>query len=136
MRRIFRLFNFLAGLYELKHDTAEPMAYLLKRKGRVVQAGVYRGKADHEFGVLIRLQRKLTSGDPRDGRLNPIVSDKIVRRGGKRKTEVALSLEAAESLYVVLGKAISNAQTIKRQEVVSREMMAIMMTMTHASDSR
>jgi hypothetical protein len=119
-------------LFELLEGTdLKPMRFWMSpRQGSTVSVAV-RDPNGEKLELL--LQRKLTPSDLKDGKLLPVAWSTIKHRGGKRLSGMTLSLESAEALHAVLGRALKDARQKHRRRVVSDRLLNLFMTyyMTH-----
>lgn len=79
------------------------------RQVSVFPAGVYSSD------LILVFQQKIGPQDVKNGKLEPMQLE-LVRRGGKRRIKLLLTIEAAEALSEILRPAIKDALARKEQQ--------------------
>lgn len=112
LQRVFRLFTALSvNPFELLKEH-EPLRFWRSQKnGSVVSIHV---PAQAGANLTLMLQRPIVYNDVKNGRLLSSAWTGVKKRGGKRQTAIILSVENAEALHLVLGKALNDARAKKR----------------------
>lgn len=59
--------------------------------------------------IRVRIEQKITNACVKNGKLIPLTSETIKRRGGKRHLDSGYTLESARALHASLGKALEEA---------------------------
>lgn len=102
MKSIMDIFTYIWDILWIVRNLEgyrRPLAYGIRHgKGNMVLARLSSGGQC----VDVRLLRKIVSKDVKNGQLLPVVRQEVVRRGGKRVTQLFLSPRATEDLALVL----------------------------------
>ena len=76
--------------------------------------------------LVLKFERKIEAGDVENGRLLPVSTTEVKRRGAKRVTSIALSYETAEALHKVLGTALRDARKRQIHHQFSNQIMSML----------
>ena len=107
-----------------------PMVYRLHRgSGRSISV-VVRDDGLDVGSLILEFQRKIEPGDVKDGKLQPVTLEGVERRGGKRITSLALSLQSAEDLHLALGVALKDARKRAAWHEMSQKIMGFVFSTT------
>ncbi len=100
-----------------------PMVYR-KRLGSGRTVSVFVSDECLELNKLvIRFERKIEASDVVAGKLVPVTLERVKRRGGKRRTSLALSYESAEALQLALKGALKDARKRRFWHNLSNRLM-------------
>lgn len=117
------------GLFE----TQQPRSFRLRYKPR---STVVAALADDLSGerLTVMFQRPIESSDVEDGKLLPTAYMGRSERGGKRQTILHISLESAEALHAVLGKAIEVSKMKRRQRIFTEGITKLFLSSLRNTD--
>ncbi len=85
--------------------------------------------------MFLVFEKKIGRNDVVDGKLLPVVEEKVKRRGGKRHTTICVSHEGAEALYKALKPALKEMKRRRRTRMFAGRIFVAFEHMIRA-DSR
>lgn len=98
-------------MFGFKEFFGKPQRYLAHKDGRAVSVCISSKDLD---SLMLIFERRIEQSDVVNGKLVPVSSERVKRRGGKRKLVFKLSYEGAEDLHRLLGQALKDTRHRRR----------------------